>query len=343
MRVTVVRPGDLGPNEASLWTRFQKSSPELQNPFFSLTFTQTVGRHRTNSRVAVVEADGAIQAFLPFDLGPQRIGLPIGDPMNNLQGFVSDGATIDARQVVRKAGLRGWRYTTAPADQLALAAHHYAGSLVESPLIDLSDGYRSYYASRSKKFRADFGRHSRSLERCAGPVSLEWETAAPDHLHQLIEWKSAKHYGARQTFSDPATRNIVEELAVTSNEDCGGLVTVLRAGERIVAVNACLTSPGVLSGWFTAYDNDLARCSPGTLAMLATAEEAARRDITRIDLGGGQDSYKSRMTNASYAIAGGAVWVIPGERAARGLYRRLYQERKMRPDVADKAGTASSD
>jgi CelD/BcsL family acetyltransferase involved in cellulose biosynthesis len=343
MRVTVVRPGDLGPSEASLWTRFQKSSPELQNPFFSLTFTQTVGRHRPNSRVAVVEDDGAIQAFLPFDLGPQRIGLPIGDPMNNLQGFVSDGATIDARQVIRKVGLRGWRYTTAPADQPALAAHHYAGSLVESPLIDLSDGYRSYYASRSKKFRADFGRHSRSLERCAGPVSLEWETAAPDHLHQLIEWKSAKHYGARQTFSDPATRNIVEELAVTSNEDCGGLVTVLRAGERIVAVNACLMSPGVLSGWFTAYDQDLARCSPGTLAMLAIAEEAARRDITRIDLGGGQDSYKSRMTNASYAIAGGAVWVIPGERAARGLYRRLYQERKVRADVGDKADTASSD
>jgi CelD/BcsL family acetyltransferase involved in cellulose biosynthesis len=343
MRVTVVRPGDLGPSEASLWARLQKSSPELQNPFFSLTFAQTVGRHRPNSRVAVVEADGAIQAFLPFDLGPQRIGLPIGDPMNNLQGFVSDGATIDARQVIRRAGLRGWRYTTAPADQPALAAHHYAGSLVEAPLIDLSDGYRSYYASRSKKFRADFGRHWRSLERCVGPVSLEWETAAPDHLHQLIEWKSAKHYGARQTFSDPVTRAIVEELAVTSNEDCGGLVTVLRAGERIVAINASLISPGVLSGWFTAYDHDMARFSPGTLAMLATAEEAVRRDITRIDLGAGQDSYKSQLTNASYAVAGGAVWVIPGERAARGLYRRLHQERQVRPGVADQADTASSE
>ena len=103
MRVTVVRPGDLGPSEASLWARFQKSFPELQNPFFSLTFAQVVGRHRPNSRVAVVEDDGAVQAFLPFDLGPQRIGVPIGDPMNNLQGFISEGgATIDARRVIRK-------------------------------------------------------------------------------------------------------------------------------------------------------------------------------------------------------------------------------------------------
>src|SRR5580700_1750002 len=222
MRVTVVRPGDLGPGEASLWARFQKSSPELQSPFFSLTFAQTVGRHRPNSRVAVVEADGVIQAFLPFDLGPQRIGMPIGDPMNNLQGFVSDGATIDARQVIRKAGLRGWRYTATPADQPALAAHHYARTLVEAPIIDLSDGYKSYYASRGKKFTADFGRNWRSLERRVGPVSLEWGTAVPDHIHQLIEWKAAKYYGARQMFSDPAMRNIVEELVVTSNKDCAG-------------------------------------------------------------------------------------------------------------------------
>ncbi len=329
MRVTVVRPGDLGPGEASLWARFQKSSAELQNPFFSLTFAQAVGRHRPNAWVAVVETGGAIQAFLPFDLGPQRIGMPIGDPMNNLHGFVSDGATIDARQVIRKAGLRGWRYSAAPAGQRALAAHHYAEALVEAPLIDLSDGYKSYYVSRSKKFTADFGKQWRSLERRVGPVALEWGTAAPDHIQQLIEWKTGKYDGARQMFSDPATRHIVEELAVTPNEDCAGLLTLLRAGERIVAISANLTCPGVLSGWFTGYDHDMAKFSPGKLAMLATAEEAARRDFTRFELGAGQDSYKSRVTNASYPVAGGAVWVIPGERAARGLYRRLYLERKV--------------
>ena len=191
MRVTVVRPGDLGPGEASLWARFQKSCPELQNPFFSLTFAQVVDRHRPNAQVAVVENDGAIQAFLPFDLGPHRVGMPIGGPMNNLQGFVSGGATIDARQVIRKAGLRGWRYTAAPAKQCALAAHHYAETLVEALLIDLSDGYESYFASRSKKFTADFGKQWRSLERRVGPASLEWGSTAPEHIRQLIDWKSA--------------------------------------------------------------------------------------------------------------------------------------------------------
>ena len=171
MRVTVVRPGDLGPSEASLWDRFQKSSPELQNPFFSLSFAQAVGRHRPNSRVAVVEDDGDIQAFLPFDLGPRRIGWPIGDPMNNLQGFISEGgATIDARRVIRKAGLRGWRFTAAPAAQGALAAHHYEGTLVEASLIDLSDGYEPYFAGLSKKFLSDYNRKWRALDAMIGPV-----------------------------------------------------------------------------------------------------------------------------------------------------------------------------
>jgi CelD/BcsL family acetyltransferase involved in cellulose biosynthesis len=328
VRVTVVRPGELGPSEASLWARFQKSSPELQNPFFSLTFAQVVDRHRRNARVAVVEDNGGIQAFLPFDLGPQRIGIPIGDPMNNLQGFVSEDETIDALRVIRKAGLRGWRYAAAPAGQRALAAHHYDRTLFEAPLIDLSDGYDSYLASRSKKFTADSGQQRRSLERRVGPASLEWGSTAPEHIRQLIDWKSDRYGGTRELFAEPAARSILEELSVSSSEECGGVVTVLRAGDRVLAVRSGLTCPGVLSGWFTGHDPEMKRFSPGTLILLASAEEAARRDITRFELGAGQDAYKSRLCNGSYPVAGGAVWAIPGERAARGLYRRLYLDRK---------------
>ena len=72
-----------------------------------------------------------------------------------------------------------------------------------------------------------------------------------------------------------------------------------------------------------AYDHDMGKYSPGTTALIATLEEAARRHITRIDIAApARTLYKSRLTNASYPVAGGAVWVIPGERAARGLYRR---------------------
>lgn len=330
MRVTVVRPGELGPGEASLWARFQKSSPELQNPFLSLAFAQVVDKHRPNARVAVVEEGGITRAFLPFDLGPQRIGMPIGDPMNNLQGFICEDAAVDAKRVIRKAGLRGWRYSTAPAAQRALAAHHYDGTLAGAPLIDLSGGYESYFASRSKKFTTDFGKQWRSMERRVGPASLEWGSTSLERIRQLIDWKSARYGGSRVLFGEPAARKILEELSVSSTENCGGVVTVLRAGDHVLAVFSSLTYPGVACGWFMGQDPEMKKFSPGTLTLLATAEEAARRDITRFELGAGQDTYKSRVSNGSYPVAGGAVWVIPGERTARGLVRRFYVDRKVR-------------
>jgi CelD/BcsL family acetyltransferase involved in cellulose biosynthesis len=121
MQVTVVRPGDLGPSEADLWAKFQRSWPVMSNPFLSLTFAQAVGRCRPGARVAVVEDGGKIEAFLPFERAALAMGVPIGHPMNDLHGFIGSGAPIDARLVVRRAGLRGWRFAHAPAEQRALA------------------------------------------------------------------------------------------------------------------------------------------------------------------------------------------------------------------------------
>ncbi len=324
MRVTVVRPADLGPGEAELWAGFQRSCPHAQDPFLSLTFARAVGRHRDRARVAVVEADGAIIAFLAFELTPARIGMPIGYPMNNLQAFVSGGVAFSAKQVIRKAGLRGWRFVAAPADHSPLAPYHYEGTTARVPLIDLSEGYKAYYLSRSKKFIEDAGRHLRSLERRAGPVSLEWGSQDPAHVRKLIEWKSARYGGARELFADPAARGIAEEVSAASSADCAGLVNVLRAGDRTVALLSALAGPAGLSGWFTAYDAEMRKFSPGTMALLATAQEAEQRGITRIDMGAGQDSYKFRMANGSYLAAGGAIWTIPAERAGRAAFRRLY-------------------
>jgi CelD/BcsL family acetyltransferase involved in cellulose biosynthesis len=140
----------------------------------------------------------------------------------------------------------------------------------------------------------------------------------------MIAWKSVRYDGARQLFSDPTTHHIVEELATTAGEDCRGVTSILLSGERPVAANFDLLSPSGLSGWFSAYDSELYRFSPGIVTLFAVAEEAARAGIVRFDLGYGQHDYKFRLANQSYAVAGGAVWVSRVEAAARRLYRRIH-------------------
>jgi CelD/BcsL family acetyltransferase involved in cellulose biosynthesis len=323
VRVTVVKPSELGPGEAELWASFQRVSPETVNPFFSMTFVQAVGRARPSARVAVVEDNSKIEAFLPFELTPKNIAIAIGWPMNDLHGFVSSGATIDARSVVRMTGLRGWVFDHAPASQELLVRYHYRGTTVQCPVIDLTVGYDTYFRDRSRSLRRKMAQSRHGLERDAGPLSLEWNSPNPQHLRQLIEWKSRKYDFTGLLFSDPTALQIVEELAMTDNADCGGVLSVLLAGEKPIAFFLNLRSPRGLSGWFAAYDDGLARFSPGTTLLLAVAQEAARRDITRLDLGYGQHRYKFRLANDFYPVVKGAVWASPIEQLGRAISRRF--------------------
>ncbi|HEY6275980.1 MAG TPA: GNAT family N-acetyltransferase [Streptosporangiaceae bacterium] len=323
MRVTVVRPGDLGPEEARLWSGFQRAQPVMANPFLSLTFAQTVDRFRPNARVAVVEDDGRVEAFLPFELAPGKVAVPIGYPMNDLQALVGSGAPVDARAVVRKSGLRGWRFLHVPADQRALMPHQYQETVVKCPVMDLSGGYEQYLQGMAKTATYKNARKKqRSLERQLGPVALAWGTPDPAHFRQLVDWKRGKYGGARRLFSDPAALAIIEALAAADAGDCRGILSVMLAGERPIANVLGLAGPAGLSAWFSSYDPDCHHFSPGTIMWYLLAEQAAARGMTQIDFGGGQDGYKFSLANTFYPVAGCAVWASRAERAARGLYRQ---------------------
>lgn len=315
MRVTVIRPGDIGTAEAELWRKFQHSTPEALNPFLSLTYAQTVGRYRANARVAVVEDGQEIVAFFPFELAARHVGMPIGFPMNNLQGFISCGLPVDARQVVKRAHLRGWRFDAVPVDQHAFAPFHYEGTTEPCPVIDLTNGDLSHISTRRKARRA--------LEREFGTVSLEWNNAEPAYVDQMIELKSRKYYGTTRLFSDPTARSIVKDLAVSNGEDCSGVVSVLRAGERPVAIHFGLLGPRSLVGWFMAYDLELSRFAPGQMLWHPIAKAAEERGISQIDLGPGLEAYKFGLSNSSYMVAGGAIWVSGAEAVGRNVYRRF--------------------
>jgi CelD/BcsL family acetyltransferase involved in cellulose biosynthesis len=323
MRVTTVRPGDLGPDEAETWATFQRSSPLMLSPYLSLTFAQIVGSARPNARIAVVEDAGQIVAFLAYEPTSMKLAEPIGYPMNDLQGIISADTEIDARSIIRKAGLRGWRFYYTPAQHRPLIPHHYSDTTVQCALIDLSEGYQSWISGHSKSGTKRVAEKRRSLQRHVGPVSLLWNSSRPEHLGQLLEWKTGKHSWMRRMFADdPSAIRIVEDMAAASSPDCSGVVSVLRAGDHTVAVHLGLQGPRGLSSWFPSYDSELSRFSPGLMMWYPIAEEAANRGVMLIDFGYGQHDYKFRLANGSYPVAGGAVWASQIEEVARGAYRR---------------------
>ncbi len=338
LEVAVVHPDELGPGEVRLWTSFQRRAPLTSSPFLSATFTQAVGRARRDARVAVIEVDHRIEAFLPFQVR-RGMAMPIGWPANDLEGFIRSGVAFDARQVVRRAHLRGWRFDHALAEEAALVAHQYDGTTLDCPVI-AADDFPTYLASRTRSVRRVAGRVRDDLERAVGPICFEWRSTDHRHLQTLIEWKSRRYEGVAKLFRARWAAQVVEELAMSEAEDCTGILSVLSAGSQLVAVELKLAGPEGVALWLPSYESQLARYSPGIIGLLASVEAAVGRGITWFDLGYGQHDYKLRLATTSYPVAGGAVWARRTEALARSLYRRLLVTRPGRWPPAGGPGEA---
>jgi CelD/BcsL family acetyltransferase involved in cellulose biosynthesis len=324
MKVTVVRPAELGASEEKLWREFQSSYPMGEHANYSLTYVRAACRADGNGRVAIVEDSGGIRGFIPYTKGRDGVATTLGGGQTSVDGLISSNEPIDLRQVVRRARLRGWRFTHAPADQAPVDPYRYQGDYhwQEVRFADLSKGYASYLQALPGKRRSRIGRAQRHLERELGEMSLEWNSAGPAHRDLLLKWKAAQFEYVRGWLSDHSSRPMVEELATSENEDCSGATSVLYAGGKPLAISVTLRTGPVLCGWMMGYDPEYARFSPGTMMCLALSEEAARRGVEIHDFAYGDDEYKQRFATASYRVGGGAVWASRLESAVRSLYRR---------------------
>lgn len=324
MQVSVVRPAELGLNEEKQWREFQSLYPMGTHPNYSLTYARAACRADENGRVAIAEDSSGIRAFLPYTKGNGGVAATLGGGQTGLDGLISSNEPIDLRQVVRRARLRGWRFTHAPAGQSAVDPYRYQGDYHSQKvhITDLRNGFDGYLQSLPKKRISNIARRRRRLEREVGAISLEWNSGDSANRDLLLKWKSAQFEYVRQWLSDPSSRTMVEALASSENEDCSGVTSVLYAGTRRVAISLNLRAGDILAGWFIGYDPEYSQFSPGTLLWLGLSEEAATRGVEIVDFGYGDDRQKRDFGNASYRVGGGAVWASGLESVARSLYRR---------------------
>jgi CelD/BcsL family acetyltransferase involved in cellulose biosynthesis len=291
------------------WLRIQDSSADLRHPMLSPEFIQCVARHRTDVQVAVIESGSAVTGFFPFQRERRVVGRPAAYRMSDYQAaLLSPEAVIDASWLLRRCGLSVWHFDHLITSQRCFAAGHF---LFEgSPYIDLSQGIDAYrlITSRSSRWKSTL-RKGRNLEREVGPVRLEFHTADRDVFRQLIEWKSlqVKQNRKRCIFDWNWVMGSLEDLRVTEEASCAGTLSALYAGEQLVAAHLGLRSQEVLHWWITAYDPRFKRYSPGALLLIRLIEEAARRGVRRIDLGKGDEPYKTTFQSGVRPLASGAL------------------------------------
>ncbi|MFC2970225.1 GNAT family N-acetyltransferase [Acidimangrovimonas pyrenivorans] len=310
-------PADaLSPDLVARWHALQAQSPALANPFFSPGFTQAVGRHRPDLRVAVLRDGNTVTGLFPFHRKPGGCGAPVGGQISDYQGVIAAPDSLpDAGDLLVAAGLGAYDFNHALAEQAPFAAGAFWHSA--SPRADLSDGieaWRGEVRARSSALKT-LERKRRKLTRELGELRFLAHDPSAAAWQSFLDWKarSLGKQGVRGFLAEPWLAGLIDDLRATQEPEFGGYLSTLYAGDRLVAVHFGLRSARVWHWWFPTYDEELGSYSPGLILMLLCIEEAAATGMIELDFGRGTQRYKREFSNRSRPLCEGSLerWTRP--------------------------------
>jgi CelD/BcsL family acetyltransferase involved in cellulose biosynthesis len=325
MKVTLVPGRELGPDLVRAWTEIQEVNPTLTSPYFHPEFTRVIAAVRDDVEVGVIEDGAQVVAFFPFQRVDASVGEPVGGVISDYQGLIcAPDFACDPRELLQQCRLAAWNFDHLLTSQSSFTAFHHYTEL--SPQLDLSKGYESYASERrasgSEQIKKS-GNLMRRLEREVGPLRLIAHTAADAPLQQTLAWKSSQYLksGKPDLFAMPWVRTALMHVQAAQISGFAGMLSLLYAGERLVAGHFGMRGQSVWHYWFPAYEPDMAKYSPGLILLLKMAEQAPSLGVRTIDLGKGMSVYKQRLMNTSVPLASGSV-ELP---SWRSVYRETWR------------------
>jgi CelD/BcsL family acetyltransferase involved in cellulose biosynthesis len=293
------------------WRSLQASNPELENPCFAPEFTQAVAASRDDVEIGIIEKHGKVAAIFPFQRKAGGRGIPVGGIVSDYQGLICRPSfSCDPRELLKACRLVSWDFDRLLATQQSFKPFH---KLCEpSALIDLSGGYEAYVAERRAAGTEQIKKSMnllRRLELEIGPVHFVPHSPERCALSKVLAWKSHQYRrtGWHDLFALKWGSSLVEHVQATQSESFAGMLSLLYAGENLVAGHLGMRSRSAWHYWFPAYDPQFAKYSPGLILLLKMAEHAPQIGLRTIDLGTGLTLYKRRLMNASIAVAEGSV------------------------------------
>jgi CelD/BcsL family acetyltransferase involved in cellulose biosynthesis len=156
-----------------------------------------------------------------------------------------------------------------------------------------------------------------------GDVRLVWDTDEPDLLDWLIDIKRAQYEttGGYDFFATPRHREFVHHLLTTRGDGFAGVLSAVYAGDTLLAAHFGLRDGGVLHWWFPVFNREHSDLAPGWMLLRELISAGPAIGITRIDLGRGEEDYKTRAMTGAHSVCDGDVTID-------ALRRRFWQARR---------------
>jgi CelD/BcsL family acetyltransferase involved in cellulose biosynthesis len=329
----LISVNELDATLTAAWNSIQQRHGCFESPYFCPQFTQTVASVRDDVRVVVIENDGRPVGFFPHQRARWGRGAPVGGPLSDYHGVIAEpGSAWTVHELMRAARLAVWGF-----DHLVDASAKfdpYVTAHATSPQIDLSGGFEQYLQKLGDP-PSDFVRKARKLAREVGELSFTPHQVDGGALESLLAWKSEQYRrtGAADAFGVRWTGELLRRLMNLQGAEFAGVCSVLRAGDRVVAVHAGMRSVRVLHWWFPTYDPAFARYSPGIILLLRVAEALAAAGVRSVDLGKGDAQYKRSLMTGAAELREGFV-ELPSLLAKARSLRRVAEAHAGRGGVA---------
>lgn len=322
----ILKVQNLSPRLRQYWQGFVDGSPDLASPYFELEFAELMARVRADTRVAVFYRDGAPAGFLPFQKSMSGVFRPLGGPMGDHHGLVTDDP--DLRFIDQlKAGLFGTLiYDGALASQAELGENGHSPEA--SWVVDLSDGQDAYWEGRQKaeaKTMRNLRARERKLGELGGEVVYRIDDTRREALDTLMTYKRAQYAatGATDVFHGAWAGQLVAALMQHRSDRLAGCLSTMELDGRVVAAHFGMRSRDVLHYWFPAYDPKLSNVAPGLLLFREMTRELTDLGPTHMHLGPGTYDFKKRFSNASFDIMRGEISSLSLSSAALAAGRGL--------------------
>lgn len=308
MKVFTKSADRLTATDVRRWNGLQAGDRTFQSPFLCPQFTQLMGRVRPDIEVGVIEHDGEVTGFFPFQRGRWGVGRPVASGYNDHHGAVIEkGRPWDVRSLLQGCGLNLWHFDHLSAGQQQFARWHRERTI--SPVIDVSGGVPDYSQRGTSRELGAVDRKARKLEREYGTLRFELRVDNPAALQTLLEWKRDQYArtGVGDVLAPIWIRRALAQAQHFHEPAFAGILSALYSEDRMIAAHLGLLSHGVWHWWFPAYDRCFSRYSPGLILLLRMMRSAPSIGVHTIDLGKGDARYKRTLMTGGIPLAAGTA------------------------------------
>ena len=318
-QVELVRWHELDSSQRAILGNLRQSQIDFATPFFSLGFLDAVHQARGDVQVIVLRDECRLLGMLPVHiLG--KTAYPAGRFLNDAHNVVMAPDTqLNWVWMLKVLGVRSYDFH-ALAGQVSTHRSVQLQETVQSFSADLSvgsDAFVQKMESEHVTFRRQ-GQKNRKMEREIGPLSLEIDCRDERLLELAITWKRQQYQRTNilDLFTPTWTRDL---MRILHRQDTGGrgaslvdsatrgFLSVLRAGDQVVAMHYGMIENGLLHYWFPTYDPAYSKYSPGTALFKEIASQAEFNGIHAIDMGYGEQPYKRKQTDTITTVRQGCV------------------------------------